>query len=166
MIKNERQYRITNAAAAKFRAALAVAEKNLPRSDYPKWLGAKAEIEAMKSQLQSLETELKTYQNLRSAKGKKSLCEPLEHFGALLVQARIARGWSQRELGERIGVAMQQIQKHEANFYETAGWERIAHVLQALGATGEVRLRLVDLPDMKQLERPAVAVKAKGGNRI
>src|SRR5687767_2863408 len=102
MIKNERQYRITNTQAEKFRPAIAEDE---PKA---KTAAQRLVLAGARSQLETLEGELRTYENLQNAKGKQTLTEPIERFGALLVQARTARGWSQRELGDRIGVKMQQ----------------------------------------------------------
>ena len=46
-------------------------------------------------------------------------------LGSLLIQARIARGWSQRELGERLGIHMQKVQQYEAGEYAGASVTRI-----------------------------------------
>lgn len=51
----------------------------------------------------------------------------------LLVAARIARGMTQKDLAEFMGLKMQQIQAYEADRYQSAGLSRIAWVAKALG---------------------------------
>jgi DNA-binding XRE family transcriptional regulator len=71
----------------------------------------------------------------------------LADLGALLVQARIARGWTQRELAERLGLHMQKIQQYEATSYEGASAARLLEVARALGAVFNLTVDLVTLPD-------------------
>jgi len=163
MIKNARQYRITHAQAEKFRKAIAAAEAGEKPRDENGRILRKAEIDGLRSQLDTLDQELNTYENLQRAKGKRSLSEPIEALGAILVQARAARGWSQKELGDRIGVAMQQIQRYEATFYEKASFERILETCQALGITGRVTAKLAPLPDVGELNRETARVRAQKG---
>lgn len=51
----------------------------------------------------------------------------------LLVAARIARGMTQKDLAEFMGLKMQQIQAYEADRYQSANLARIAWVAKALG---------------------------------
>ena len=57
-------------------------------------------------------------------------------LATFLIKARIARGLSQRELADRIGLKEQQIQRYEATDYASASLARIKEVASALGATG------------------------------
>lgn len=51
----------------------------------------------------------------------------------LLVAARIARGMTQKDLAEFMGLKMQQIQAYEADRYQSTSLSRIAWVARALG---------------------------------
>lgn len=51
----------------------------------------------------------------------------------LLVKARIAAGLTQKDLAERIGVAPQSVQRDEKGAYETAQFDRIVEVIDAMG---------------------------------
>jgi len=51
----------------------------------------------------------------------------------LLIAARIARGMTQKDLAEAMGLKMQQIQAYEADRYRSASLSRIAWVAKALG---------------------------------
>src|SRR5262245_7746798 len=125
MITNERAYRITQAQAEKFRKAIAATEKESPPSTkiHPKL--HRASIDGMRAQLRDLEAELKAYDGLKTAAGKRQLGGRLEDLGVLLTQMRIARGWTQARLAERLGLHMQKIQEYEARGYDRASLTRI-----------------------------------------
>ena len=63
---------------------------------------------------------------------------PLDGLGtvaelpATLIKARIARGLSQKDLADRIGLKEQQIQRYEATDYASASLTRIKEVVSAL----------------------------------
>ena len=54
-------------------------------------------------------------------------------IGTTLVRIRRARGLSQRELGERLGVRQQQVARWEATGYRTAPLKRVEAVARVLG---------------------------------
>ena len=134
MIKNERQYRITKAQAARFMQTL---ENLRQRSDsstgvHPRI--ARAQEEAVKSQLEDLERELREYEELRAGGFRLDKLEVVEELAALMVMARIAQGLTQKELAERAGLKEQQIQRYEATDYASASLTRIKEVVSALVA--------------------------------
>ena len=131
MIKNEMQYRITKARAEKFRQAIAEVTANPDRS-----LSARlrrAEVDALKSQLEGLETEIKQYQSLRSGRRRTLALEQIEDLAKTLIQARIAAGLSQEGLAKKLGIKAQQIQRYEATDYRSASLERVNEVVRVLG---------------------------------
>lgn len=134
MIKNEREYRITKAQAKEFENALAQITAAPPPADLHPVL-AQAEEDALRSQLEDLLEQLHEYEGLRA--GQQSIIE-LDSFDELpraLIQARIARGLSQKELAEKLGLKEQQIQRYEATNYAAASLSRIKQVIDALGVT-------------------------------
>jgi ribosome-binding protein aMBF1 (putative translation factor) len=131
MIKNERQYRITRAQAARFQRALqSVASARTP--GIPALL-KKAQLAAMRSQLQDLRQELREYQALRS--GRRTISAPvaLHDLPRVLIRARIAAGLTQLGLARRLGLKAQQVQRYEATEYCSASLERLQQVAHALG---------------------------------
>jgi len=131
MITNDYQYRLTKAAADKFRAALAEMKNAPARADiHPRLL--KAEREAMESQLQDLEAELSDYVRLKGSGAAHITIGSVSALGRGLVQARIAAGLSQKELANRLHLKEQQIQRYEQTEYETASLGRLADVARAL----------------------------------
>ena len=59
----------------------------------------------------------------------------LEELSPVLVKARIARGWTQRQLADALGMAEQQIQRYEANDYRSTSLARLCDIANALGVT-------------------------------
>jgi len=132
MIRNARQYRITKAQAEKFRRALDEFDDR-PEAHpgvHPKLI--KAQRDAIGSQLETLEQEIKEYERLQKSRRRQIDLELVSDLPEALVRARIAAGLSQRELAEKLGLKEQQIQRYEATKYESASLKRIIEVARAL----------------------------------
>jgi hypothetical protein len=147
MIKNERQYRITNAEAEKFQRTLAelMADTEDKAQVHPRLV--QAELQALQSQLDDLLGEIKEYEDLKS--GKLSVIR-LDSFAELpegLIRARIASGLSHKALAEKLGLKEQQIQRYEADGYSSASFERLTEVAKAIGVKvrGEIELPAEDV---------------------
>ena len=132
MIKNERQYRIAKAQAAKFEEALStfVADSDNDRTTHPRLI--KAQKDAIQSQLESLRRELTEYEDLESGNTPPPDLEYISVVPRDLIRARIASGLSQKELAERLGMPEQQIQRYEAKEYESVSLARISEVAKVL----------------------------------
>ncbi|MFQ5652267.1 MAG: helix-turn-helix transcriptional regulator [bacterium] len=50
----------------------------------------------------------------------------------MLIQARIARGLTQKELAQKLGLKEQQIQRYEANDYAKASLARLNQIIDVL----------------------------------
>jgi len=131
MIKNERQYRITQARVEEFRQAIAQAEQERRTIKlHPKLQQVQAD--ALRSQLQTLERELREYDELKSGRLKVLTYASFDELPKALVQARIARGWTQKDLADRLGLNEQKIQDYEATDYQRASLARLREVVRAL----------------------------------
>lgn len=134
MIKNERQYRITKAQAAKLDAALKsfLAQSASDRTTHPRLL--KAQEDAMRSQLESLQRELREYTELKAGDVPPPDLGYIAVVPQDLIRARIAARLSQKELAERLGMPEQQIQRYEAIEYESVSFARISEIVEVLQA--------------------------------
>ncbi|MBL0088943.1 MAG: helix-turn-helix transcriptional regulator [Ideonella sp.] len=121
MITNERQYQISKAQVAKFRAAIEAPDSST-RSLHPR--AQKALREAAQSQLNDLAVEVADYERLRDGQLTAITIQP--H------QARIMRNWTQKELADKLAVAEQQVQRYEATQYKGVSFERLQAVADAL----------------------------------
>lgn len=143
MIKNDRQYRITKAQLAKFEQAKRSAPApSSGQALHPLLL--KAQRDAVESQAEELREQVKEYEALQSGKRQILHVDSFARLPLALIQARIASGLSQKELGEKLGVPEQQVQRYEASNYASASISRLQEVIEALN----VRiLQDVYLPD-------------------
>jgi transcriptional regulator with XRE-family HTH domain len=132
MIKNERQYRITKSQAERFADAIRRVEK-APSSANP--LVIKASREALESQLADLYSEIEEYERLLTGDVHLVEVESFQELPAALIRARIAAGLSQKDLGERLNMKEQQIQRYEATDYAGASFSTLSAIVSALGVS-------------------------------
>ena len=134
MIKNERQYRISKNQALRFSQTLESLRrrsKDSMEGTHP--LIAKAQEDALRSQMADLEEELSEYESLRAGNFELRDLKVVSELPTALIKARIAQGLSQRDLAERLKLKEQQIQRYEATDYASASLARIKRVVTALG---------------------------------
>jgi len=140
MITNEKQYRSTKALIEKLTGSLAVLDA--PAGDFPE-VFVRAQRSALRSQIDELEENVRFYEDLRAGKISEFSAESLHDLPDILIQARIARGMSQKDLGDFLGVAEQQIQRYEADRYRAASLDRLTEVADGLGVRIAERGQLV-----------------------
>ena len=142
MIKSERQYWVTRSGVERFERLLSESEKSDTDDDvHP--LIAKARRDASNSRLLDLKADLQEYESLKAGKFDMSGLMIVSDLPEMLIKARIARGMTQRDLAERIGLKEQQIQRYEATDYASASLSRIMDVVAGLVA-GNVPSTLPD----------------------
>ena len=130
MITNERQYAITKAQVARFKEALDTPGDQRPKL-HPRAL--KAMRDGVESQLQDLQAEIADYEKLRGGEVTSIVADSILDLAGALIKARIVRNWTQKELGERLKLPEQQIQRYEATLYKGVSVERLQEVADALG---------------------------------
>jgi HTH-type transcriptional regulator/antitoxin HigA len=133
MITNERQYRITRAQAEKFKDAIESFDIKTTTERTKSKILAQAEIDALFSEYENLLLQLREYETLNSGNVELLKASTLQELPIILIKARIAKGWSQRQLADAIGMKEQQIQRYEAEEYASANLRRLADVANALG---------------------------------
>lgn len=139
MITNERQYRISRAQLKKLRDAARAFDIE-ETAKYPKSLVlAKAELGALMSEVDDLKAQVKEYEDLKSGFVTGLKATSLEELPTVLIKARIAKGLSQRQLANALGMKEQQIQRYESSDYTSVSLRRLVQVADALGInTSEV----------------------------
>lgn len=133
MITNEVQRRSTESHLRKFGEAIANLEAK--HRDKKRSKLVQLEIDAVRSQAADLRAEMDEYDRLRSGEVSTLEAGSLEELATLLIKARIARRWTQRQLADELGVAEQQIQRYESTDYRSASLARICDVAAALDVT-------------------------------
>ena len=132
MIKNERQYRITRAQVERFERTIKELRSRSQTESNVHPLIAKAQEDAVSSQLEDLKREMREYESLKTSEFPIDELEVVSGLPSMLIKARIARGMSQRDLAERIGLKEQQIQRYEATDYASASLSRIREIVSGL----------------------------------
>jgi ribosome-binding protein aMBF1 (putative translation factor) len=90
--------------------------------------------------------DLEEYEAIRAGRLNRFEVEGVDSLGETLVKARLARGWTHRQLAEALRVSEQMVQRDEARLYEHAGLTRMAEVADVLGYDLAGSLRPVYLP--------------------
>ena len=148
MITNERQYRITRAQLEKLKEALSSFDVKRAENRSKSVQLAKAEANALKSEIENLSLQIQNYETLKSGTVEILKASTLEELPNILIRARIAKGLSQRKFAELLKLKEQQIQKYEAEEYATANLSRLAEVANAL------ELNITEIAEFRQLQEP------------
>ena len=107
---------------------------------------AMAPLLSMQGQMQG---ELDWYDNAR--KGTIRPLPTLARIGLSLIALRLAKGLTQRQLAERLGVNEAQVSKDEKNEYHGIGVDRAQRIIDAMGGSITVAVS-TDPPRHPELE--------------
>jgi HTH-type transcriptional regulator / antitoxin HipB len=129
MIQNERQYRITQTKLREFEQDLANLDQPDP-SLHPRQIVGWTN--SYNLTIRQLKQELAEYEQLKSGNIVTFVLGSLNDLPTTLIKARIAAGMTQKELADKIGVREQQIQRYEANHYNSASFDRLRSIAVAL----------------------------------
>jgi HTH-type transcriptional regulator / antitoxin HipB len=133
MILNERQYAITKAHLKKFQEAFfEVDVYDISTANLNEQMRRQLHLDAINSQIETLEQEIQEYQKLKTGKITKLKLDSLAQLPEALIKARVIRDLTQEQLGELLGLKAQQIQRYEATAYAGASLTRILAVQKAL----------------------------------
>lgn len=140
MITNEVQRRATKAHLTTFEQAATNLAAGLVDGTSSKL--ALLELAAVLAQAEDLRAEIAEYELLRSGAVCTFEANSLAELPTLLVKARIARGWTQRDLADALGVAEQQMQRYESTGYRAASLARLCDIADALNVNVTERVVL------------------------
>ena len=132
MIRNERQYRFTKMQVRRFDETLTKLKSRESENPDVHTLMAKVQTDAVSGQLADLRKQLREYESLKSGSFDFNELMVVNSLPTMLIKARIARGMTQRDLAERVGLKEQQIQRYEATDYASASLGRIYDVVEGL----------------------------------
>lgn len=130
MIKNEKQYKITRGQLSLLKKALESPVDVANEEVHP--LLIKAQYDAVQNQYNELYKQIEVYELLKEGNFNQLDFESFDLLPQGLIKARIAKGLSQKDLANRLGLKEQQIQKYEATEYASASFERLKQVISAL----------------------------------
>lgn len=130
MIRTDREYSELKQRLSEARQLLEKQRKHFESMGLTKDEVKRALAPTISFQKQQLE-ELEFYERLKDGKIPKSFYS-FDSIGTLLIAARIARGWTQRELADKLGVSESVVSRDEKNEYHGITKERAARLCAAL----------------------------------
>jgi HTH-type transcriptional regulator / antitoxin HigA len=133
MISNDRQYQHSRKQVGELEGLLASLRAGTAGDDGFRDL----QEAALVGQIEDVCAEIAEYEALRSGSATTFEASGLAGLADALIKARIARGWTQGDLAQALGVAEQQIQRYESSKYAGASLARLGDVASALNV--EVR---------------------------
>jgi transcriptional regulator with XRE-family HTH domain len=149
MITNDRQYKITKSQIENFQQSLdsLALSATVTEKIHPKLL--ELQKNSIESQLNDLLREVKEYEDLKAGKIVVTEVNSLKDLPLALIKARIANGFTQAELAAKIGVKMQQIQRYEAEKYDSASVKTLLKIADSLEIklNADVQIKNIEAPE-------------------
>lgn len=153
MITNERQRRLAEAQLRSFEAAVRGNEARPPSPGVDPRLH-RAMRDAAASEALELRAQLQHYEDLLAGRLRVGYAATADELPQLLVEARIASGWSQREVAARLDVDEEQVERWETDGYDGASAEIVQRAAELFGArVGETVAYLPEGPTAHELRR-------------
>lgn len=146
MIQNQRQYNVTKGQISRLQDALAAARRTSDKMDSRVY---KAMLAGIESQIRELTEGVQEYEALAKIHSL-SLCS-VEELPDILIKSRVARGYTQKDLANKVNIKPQLIQKYEITGYRSASWKRMLQIIRALGINFQavVPLKSGQMPKMR-----------------
>ncbi|MFA5074449.1 MAG: helix-turn-helix domain-containing protein, partial [Nitrospirota bacterium] len=104
-------------------------------------------MEPLTKDYRKLQEEIFHYEQMKEK--KLPIIDDINDIGKCLIMARKARGISIRELAKRLGVHESLVSRDERNGYKNVGVDRVAKILEALGATMASKVELITEKPLK-----------------
>ncbi|HJW76129.1 MAG: hypothetical protein A2Z32_01815 [Chloroflexi bacterium RBG_16_69_14] len=127
MITTEREYRITKARIANPEQAIA---RERARTDLTP-LMRQMYVDALTSNIEEMAAEVRAYEDLKAGRVQVT-GGSLAELPTVLIRARIAHGWTQKHLGDLLGLSEQTIQRYEVTEYQGVALARLARIAETL----------------------------------
>lgn len=146
MITNDRQYKIVKTQIENFKESLDGLSSTTEDIENVHPIILEAERNAINYQLQEMFSEVSEYENLKAGNIIITEVSNLTELPLVLIKSRIANGYTQSELAELLGMKEQQIQKYEAEQYESVSLKtlfKIAKVLK-INFQADVQIREIE----------------------
>jgi HTH-type transcriptional regulator/antitoxin HigA len=128
MIKNEKQYKITKKkllGLEEKRTAIAARQPSPTTRDQLILVS----LTTMKDQL---EEELAAYDQLKKNTGNFS-ARSLSELPSLIIEYKIRSGMTQKEFARKIGMKEQQLQRYEAEDFQSISFKNLMKIVHAIG---------------------------------
>ena len=130
MIKNSKQAAITRAKLEGLKKDLASYKVTQKEVLHP--VRFELGVKAFQGMISDLNNQLESYEQLTKKAVNDFEGYRIHELAKVLIGARLARDMSQKDLGEKLGIQEQQIQRYELDDYTKASWSRILDIIRVL----------------------------------
>ncbi len=149
MITNDRQYKIVKSQIQDFKLALDAFPLDQQETENIHPIIMEAQRNAILSKLNELVKQTEEYDALKAGQILVTNVRTLKDLPIALIQSRIANGYSQSKLAEMLEMKEQQLQRYEAERYDSASLKTLLKIAEVL----KIRLNADIL--IKEVEAPA-----------
>lgn len=132
-ILNQREYRAAKARAANIEATSGSRSFSEAASGISSDV-AEARLTALRDEHKKLLDDIAAYERLWGREALALEQMAAADLGLLPIVGRLAKGWSQKQLAEALGLKEQQIQRYESERYASISLSRFDRILSLLGA--------------------------------
>ncbi|GAA4171904.1 helix-turn-helix transcriptional regulator [Sphingobacterium ginsenosidimutans] len=128
MIKNTTQENLTRERIQELSLLRRKTSENQELSDIEKQYS----LNSFDGMISILQEELEEYEALKNSNFNILEAKSLDELPQLLIKARIVQHMSQTALAKRLGIQAQQIQRYEANDYQSISFDRLIEIAKIL----------------------------------
>lgn len=147
MIKNNRQLKVTEARIEQFKITLEELDRQ-PENETPTGsFQREMNKRALQSMLDTLTRQVDEYLQILDGNTSKIKLDGLHDLPKALIQTRIAKGWTQKDLAAQVGVQPQQVQRWEQENYDRITFSNLEDVANALGISKQFDLKRTPTPN-------------------
>jgi Zn-dependent peptidase ImmA (M78 family)/transcriptional regulator with XRE-family HTH domain len=170
MIKNDRQYATAKSHVSRLRDLRQNIAEDRQRAQSEMGL---FELQTLHGELQQLGEELAEYEALKSGAIDIGRLSNVDELPRLLIKARIAGGYSQKDLADKLGLKEQQIQRYEASDYAGASLGRLQDIGRVLNIRFNPEIEQTDKLELERIVKrlvhaglhPDIVCKRLGGSQ-
>jgi HTH-type transcriptional regulator/antitoxin HipB len=147
MIKNQKQAALTKSKLKELSKSLSEFQSQKDKLNPIRY---KLGVDAFNGLIKDLQDQLEQYERLTNQNINEFLGLQLPDFAKFLIEARLARNMSQKELADKLDIQEQQIQRYELDDYVKASWSRLMEIYHALGLT--INLKTITIIKRREAE--------------
>jgi|SRR5579872_4636628 len=129
MIKNEKQYKITNKKLQELKDAINDkygAGNPLPAKN-------RLLLTSLQTLREQLQNEIDDYNRLKTELQSILMERTIDELPNLLIEFKIQSGMTQKEFSQKIGMKEQQLQRYEAENFNSISFKNLLRILHAVG---------------------------------
>jgi DNA-binding Xre family transcriptional regulator len=139
MIKNEKQYKITKKKLEEFTEA--ILEKQNSRD--PLSATDKLILVSLQVMQEQFINEIAVYERLKTNTSSRLNERSIDDLPELLIEYKVQSGLTQKEFSQKIGMKEQQLQRYEAENFNSISFKNLLKILHAIGLEITVRGTIV-----------------------